>query len=408
MKKRPLIIAAYAVAAVLILTFGMCLRFINSTILSKPVIATADEPTSTETSIADEPPVTTIGEPEIFEYEAEVNVDEAKVLALSEQDNLLVTEWQTSDESIVAVDDGGRIDGISEGKAEVTAVFSDNRKFVYTITVTQKANESEKDIYSTAITANEDIAEKNEKNTSRDPYRLYVNRKQNIVTVYTYDSNGNYTVPVRAMVCSCGKGGATITGEFNTYFKHEWHALYDNVYGQYVTGIWGDFLFHSVPYTSNLKNNSLEVEEFNKLGTDASLGCVRLSVSDAKWIYDHCSMGTYVKIYDSDKEEPLGKPDTIKITNTKSQWDPTDSNYHNPYNSKTPKISAESLTIKTGDSFSPMDKVSAKDTCGNDITDKIEVVGNVVTTRKGEYKLTYSVTDVLNRTATKEITITVE
>ena len=408
MKNRPLIIAAYAAAAALILTLGVCLRLIKTPNISNPATSTADEPASTQAATVDESAVTAISEPIITEYETELRVSEARVLELSEQDNLLVTEWQTSDEGVVTVDDGGRIDGISEGEAEVTASFSDNRKFVYTITVTPQANEADKDTYSTSITANEDIAKKNEKNTSRDPYRIYVNRKQNIVTVYTYDSDGSYTVPVRAMVCSCGEGGATITGEFNTYFKHEWHALYNNVYGQYVTGISGDFLFHSVPYTSYLKNDSLEVEEFNKLGTDASLGCVRLSVSDAKWIYDHCSMGTYVKIYDSDKEEPLGKPNTIKITDTKNKWDPTDRNYNNPYNSKKPKISAENLTIKEGNSFSPMDKVTAKDTCGNDITDKIEVIGNVVPSRKGVYKLTYSVTDVLNRTDTKEITITVE
>ena len=100
------------------------------------------------------------------------------------------------------------------------------------------------------------------------------------------------------MVCSCGLDKGTITGEFETYFKTEWHALFDDVYGKYVTGIDGNFLFHSVPYTELLKNDSLESDEYNKLGTDASLGCVRLAVSDAKWIYDNCPVGTYVKIYD--------------------------------------------------------------------------------------------------------------
>ncbi|MFR5209625.1 MAG: L,D-transpeptidase family protein [Clostridia bacterium] len=27
---------------------------------------------------------------------------------------------------------------------------------------------------------------------------------------------------------------------------------------------------------------------FNKLGEQASQGCVRLAVSDAKWVYDNC------------------------------------------------------------------------------------------------------------------------
>ena len=57
------------------------------------------------------------------------------------------------------------------------------------------------------------------------------------------DENGEYTVPIRAMVCSCGKNNGTITGTFGIYFKHEWHPLFDNVYGQYVSGISGDDLF---------------------------------------------------------------------------------------------------------------------------------------------------------------------
>lgn len=416
MKKRPLIIMAYATAAVFILVFGMFLHNLTVPNTSKLVMATADEqetvfeqPTSTDAAATDDLDiVTAVSSPIITNYETEISVLEAKVLKISEKDDKLITSWKSSDESIVRVDDGGRLDGIAEGKAEVTASLSNNKKYVYSVTVNPKAFEAKKDIYSTAITANEDIAEQNEKNPIQDPYRIFVNRKQNIVTVYTYDSYGSYTVPVRAMICSCGKNGATITGEFNTYFKHEWHSLYDGVYGQYVTGISGDFLFHSVPYTSYIKYDSLEVEEFNKLGTDASLGCVRLSVSDAKWIYDHCEMGTYVKIYDSDDEEPLGKPYTIKITDETNKWDPTDSNDNNPYNSQKPKISAKNLTINIGGSFSPMDGVTAKDTCGNDITDKIEFIGNVVTTRKGEYRVTYTVTDALNRTDTKDITINVK
>ena len=38
----------------------------------------------------------------------------------------------------------------------------------------------------------------------------------------------------------------------------------------------------------------------------------------------------------------------------------------------------------------------------------IEVFGNVVTTRKGKYKVTYSVTDVLKRTSSVTITVTVQ
>ena len=81
-------------------------------------------------------------------------------------------------------------------------------------------------------------------------------------------------------------------------------------YGQYATRIYSSYLFHSVPYYSQHKDD-VEYDEFNKLGTIASLGCIRLAVVDVKWIYDNCPLGTPVVIY-NDKENPgpMGKPGT--------------------------------------------------------------------------------------------------
>ena len=60
-----------------------------------------------------------------------------------------------------------------------------------------------------------------------------------------------------------------------------------------------------------MSEEDLELEEFNKLGEQASQGCVRLAVSDAKWIYDNCPTGTNVSIYDdAENAGPLGKPDS--------------------------------------------------------------------------------------------------
>ena len=54
------------------------------------------------------------------------------------------------------------------------------------------------------------------------------------------------------------------------------------------------------------------------------------------------------------------------------------------------------------------DGVTATDTCGNDITKKIAVTGNVDADRAGTYRVTYTVTDALHRTAKEDITVTVE
>lgn len=337
-----------------------------------------------------------------------LSVGESKVIAISKDEEKTLRKWTSSDVNIATIDSGGRVDAKKEGNATVTALFSDNKKYECKVTVV-KAEKEEVDSFSTCITANSDVLKKNlASKNKKNPYSIYVNRKQNCVTVYTYDESGKYTVPVRAMVCSCGKNNGTITGTYGIYFKREWHSLFDNVYGQYVSGISGDYLFHSVPYYTK-SSDDLEVEEFNKLGSNASLGCVRLSVSDTKWIYDNCANNTEVKIYDDDNPGPLGKPETIKITDLKCGWDPTDDNKSNPYYNKTPIITgAKNYEIKKGGSFSPMDKIKAVDTCSNDITDKIFVTGNVVTSRVGKYKVTYSVTDSLHRSTSVDITVTVK
>lgn len=165
------------------------------------------------------------------------------------------------------------------------------------------------------------------------PYMLFVNRKQNIVTAYKKDANGDYTVPVRAMICSVGnEQGETPVGTFHTTARYTWRLLVGGVYGQYATRITGPILFHSVPYLSQNKGN-LDYKEYNKLGVPASHGCVRLAVADAKWIYDNCPPGTPVKIYDSDKKEPLPRPAAQKIDpkSPNRGWDPTDPDAKNPW-----------------------------------------------------------------------------
>lgn len=173
---------------------------------------------------------------------------------------------------------------------------------------------------------------KGAKENSDAPYLIKVNRKQNIVIVYGKDEYGGYTVPVKAMVCSVGLDGTTPTGTYTTTDKYTWRLLSGNVYGQYATRITGHYLFHSVPYFTQSKSD-LEYDEYNKLGEAASLGCVRLSVEDAKWIYDNCPKGTTVTIYDGDEAEPLTKPTPIRIdvNDSRRGWDPTDPDTNNPW-----------------------------------------------------------------------------
>lgn len=169
------------------------------------------------------------------------------------------------------------------------------------------------------------------KNTLPD-YYITVNKATNTVTVYKYDEKGK-EIPVKAMVCSVGRAGHdTPEGDFRTYEYYDWRLMVDNTYGRYAVRFNGSIMFHSVPYFKVAKD-SLEWEEYNKLGEKASLGCVRLCVADAKWIYSNCKKGTKVKVYSDPKDKgPLGKPTPIKI-DPKSKyrdWDPTDLTRENP------------------------------------------------------------------------------
>ncbi len=154
-------------------------------------------------------------------------------------------------------------------------------------------------------------------------YVIKVNKKMNCVTVYAKDGNNGYIIPVKAFICSTGV--ATPTGTFYTPAKYRWHTLMGPSYGQWCTRIYNGFLFHSVFYNSYNNNNALSVNAYNKLGTTASHGCVRLTAGDAKWIYDNCKLNTKVIIYNGSSAGPLGKPSAYKLPSWHT-WDPTDPN----------------------------------------------------------------------------------
>ena len=167
-------------------------------------------------------------------------------------------------------------------------------------------------------------------------YSLYVNRTQNVVMIFEVDEAGNENF-VNVFTCSTGrKGHGTPKGTFKTDAYYDWHLMVDGSYGRYCVRFNKKILFHSVPYLSKSKD-ALEWDQYNLLGEPASLGCVRLSVRDAKWIYENCKPGTKVVVYDDNPGDPiLYKPDTIKIPEDSPfrGWDPTDDDPFNPWRIK--------------------------------------------------------------------------
>jgi lipoprotein-anchoring transpeptidase ErfK/SrfK len=160
---------------------------------------------------------------------------------------------------------------------------------------------------------------------AQSTYRIEVNRVCNTVTVYAKDGANGYIIPVCAFACSVGLPETpTYTGTYTVGAKYRWKMLMGPSWGQYATTVSGQagVYFHSVA-GSNQTSYNLDPNNYNMLGNAASHGCIRLTVRDAKWIYDNVPYGSQIYIYDAISPGPMGKPATIKIPAWQN-WDPTD------------------------------------------------------------------------------------
>lgn len=284
----------------------------------------------------------------------------------------------------------------------------DNTTNSENIGIQENVNEDElKKINEEEIKKAEEEAKKNgqEVNT-KSKYFIRVNVQAQVINIYTYDKNGNYTVPVKAFVCSTGSGtpsSGTYTMAASGGSKRRVWTLYGGVYGQYVTPIVGDILFHSVPYLkkngNDVVHDSLKYWEYDKLGTRASMGCIRLTTRDAKWIYDNVSLWTKVEFYSSSNPGPFGKPSAQKISNAPGNlknWDPTDPASNNPWKTYKPgqddTKNEEKNDVKNDDNKNTVENNSEKNESINNVTnsekenntinENNEVINNVENTEE--------------------------
>lgn len=131
------------------------------------------------------------------------------------------------------------------------------------------------------------------------PYVLKISTEKQRVYAYGLDSNNEYTVLVRTMKCSTGKDATPTpkgTYQNSTGPGARWHYFKKfKCWAQYAYYIQGDIMFHSVLY--NQKDGPVTQSSVNNLGRKASHGCVRLSVEDAKWIWNNCPTNTKIIVY---------------------------------------------------------------------------------------------------------------
>ena len=176
---------------------------------------------------------------------------------------------------------------------------------------------------------------KQEKINSTPKYYIKINNRANRVNVYGKDSQQNYTVLVKTMICSTGECTPPCSMYPKTKYKmlgnrYQW-AKFHSVYVRYPTQIVGGIFFHSVPYLDKRKD-SLSYSMFDHLGQSVSAGCIRLKVADAKWIYDNVESGSIIEF----NTNVTNNESAPKISSNERcrNWDPTDTDSNNPWKNK--------------------------------------------------------------------------
>lgn len=128
----------------------------------------------------------------------------------------------------------------------------------------------------------------------RYPYRVEVSIDRQEVEVWRLNRENQYD-HVKTFTCSTGKNNTTPRGIFlNAFPQDRWHYFRKFLcWAQYSFVIEGDILFHSVIFGQK-NENTVHRSSVRNLGNPASHGCVRLSVEDAKWLFEHCEKGKVV------------------------------------------------------------------------------------------------------------------
>ena len=128
--------------------------------------------------------------------------------------------------------------------------------------------------------------------SSSTKYLIMLNQARHLVSVFE-GYKGHWTL-IREMPCCVGNPATpTPTGEFTIGTKG---LCFDPEGGRcwYYSQITGSYLFHSQIYERDSQPNKI-ID--GRMGVSCSHGCVRLTLNNAVWIFNHCPSGTKVVSY---------------------------------------------------------------------------------------------------------------
>ena len=159
-------------------------------------------------------------------------------------------------------------------------------------------------------------------------YRIDIDLTNQICTVYGVYSNKSTKALMSEFISSAKKGSTTPTGNFKITSasggrkaKLRTAKLSGGTYAEFLIRFHGGKCMHTVPWKKRTTTGKVYKNHFNKLGTKASSGCVRMPWKLAHYIYERCPIGTPVRVFNGKAGAyPMGKPK--KYTATANQ-DPT-------------------------------------------------------------------------------------
>ncbi len=139
-------------------------------------------------------------------------------------------------------------------------------------------------------------------------YFFEVDINNQVVKVWKYnEETKDYTDLDRAFLCATGtKKYPTPLGTFVLSGRTARWCEFPTWGGgkaQYWTKIDDSIAFHSVLYSDN-NSMSLNVSSLTGLGKRGSHGCIRLTVADARWIFEHVKKGMRVWIHEDGERDP--------------------------------------------------------------------------------------------------------
>lgn len=165
-----------------------------------------------------------------------------------------------------------------------------------------------------------------------DPYlyQIELDLVNKVVTVFERDNKGKYTKIAKQFICTTGTNETpTPSGSFKLNDSRRRFGYFTkfDCYAQYWVNVSGGIYFHSILYTKP-KEGYFTRTSFNALGTQASHGCIRLLVEDARWLYYNCPAGTYGVIR-NDKAKDSALTKSLKPTVSYSNYKPESDQYEN-------------------------------------------------------------------------------